>query len=101
LIDLYEADFHLPYLQTAVALTEKQIELFEDKTAGGFFSTAVGDPSLVMRIKEDYDGAEPAGQLDRGVQPGAPCPDDGPRRSPQIPRPLLKSFAARTTAVAR
>jgi uncharacterized protein YyaL (SSP411 family) len=61
LLDLYEADFHLPYLQMSIKLTEKQIELFEDKSGGGFFSTAVDDASLVMRIKEDYDGAEPSG----------------------------------------
>ena len=61
LLDLYEADFHLPYLLSAIQLTEKQIELFEDKSGGGFFSTAVGDSSLVMRIKDDYDGAEPSG----------------------------------------
>jgi uncharacterized protein YyaL (SSP411 family) len=61
LLDLYEADFHLPYLQMAIRLTEKSIELFEDKSAGGFFSTAAGDASLVMRMKEDYDGAEPSG----------------------------------------
>jgi uncharacterized protein YyaL (SSP411 family) len=61
LLDLYEADFHLPYLQAAIRLTEKQLELFEDKQAGGFFSTALGDASLVMRIKDDYDGAEPSG----------------------------------------
>jgi hypothetical protein len=61
LLDLYEADFHLPYLQAAIRLTEKQLELFEDKSGGGFFSTAAGDSSLVMRMKDDYDGAEPSG----------------------------------------
>jgi uncharacterized protein YyaL (SSP411 family) len=61
LLDLYEADFHLPYLQTAIRLTEKQIELFEDKSGGGFFSTTAGDATLVMRIKDDDDEAEPSG----------------------------------------
>ena len=61
LLDLYEADFHLPYLQTAIRLTEKQSELFEDKSGGGFFSTAAGDSNLVMRIKQDDDEAEPSG----------------------------------------
>jgi uncharacterized protein YyaL (SSP411 family) len=61
LLDLYEADFHLPYLQSAIHLTEKQIELFEDKSGGGFFSTAAGDATLVMRIKDDDDEAEPSG----------------------------------------
>jgi hypothetical protein len=37
------------------------MELFEDTEHGAFYSTAEGDPTLVMRIKEDYDGAEPSG----------------------------------------
>jgi uncharacterized protein YyaL (SSP411 family) len=61
LLDLYEAEFDTRYLETALKLAEKQSERFEDKTHGGFFSTAAGDASLVMRIKEDYDGAEPSG----------------------------------------
>jgi hypothetical protein len=61
LLDLYEAAFHLPDLETAIRLTEKQLALFEDKTAGGLFSTAEGDPSLILRMKDDYDGAEPSG----------------------------------------
>jgi uncharacterized protein len=61
LLDLYEADFHLTYLQAAIRLTEKQLDLFEDKAGGGFYSTAAGDSSLVMRMKDDYDGAEPSG----------------------------------------
>jgi uncharacterized protein YyaL (SSP411 family) len=61
LLDLYESDFHLPYLQTAIRLTEKQIALFEDKSGGGFFSTAAGDSNLVMRMKQDDDEAEPSG----------------------------------------
>ena len=60
LIDLYEAQFDLEHLRLAVRLTEKMRELFEDP-AGAFFSTPAGDPSLVLRVKEDYDGAEPSG----------------------------------------
>ncbi len=61
LLDLYETEFDVGYLQTAVRLAEKQRELFEDHEHGGFFSTAVGDASLLIRMKEDYDGAEPSG----------------------------------------
>ena len=61
LLDLYETQFDTRYLDVAVKLTGKQSELFEDKEHGGFFSTAAGDASLLMRIKEDYDGAEPSG----------------------------------------
>jgi uncharacterized protein YyaL (SSP411 family) len=28
--------------------------------AGGYFSVPEGDPSILLRQKEDYDGAEPA-----------------------------------------
>jgi uncharacterized protein YyaL (SSP411 family) len=44
-----------------MTLTDQMRDLFEDRDAGGFFSTAEGDSSLVMRVKEDYDGAEPSG----------------------------------------
>lgn len=29
-------------------------------TAGGYFQTSGGDASVLLRLKEDYDGAEPA-----------------------------------------
>jgi uncharacterized protein YyaL (SSP411 family) len=61
LLDVYETQFDTRYLEIALKLTGKQSELFEDKEHGGFFSTAAGDASLLMRIKEDYDGAEPSG----------------------------------------
>jgi uncharacterized protein YyaL (SSP411 family) len=61
LLDLYEADFHLPYPQAAMRLTEKQIKLFEDRSAGGFFGAPATDPSLLVRIKDAYDSAEPSG----------------------------------------
>jgi uncharacterized protein YyaL (SSP411 family) len=60
LIDLYEAQFDLEHLRIAVKLTDKMRELFEDPL-GGYFSSQAGDSSLVLRVKEDYDGAEPSG----------------------------------------
>jgi len=61
LLDLYEAQFDRRHLDLAVRLTEKQRELFEDTGNGAFFSTPAADAALVLRIKEDYDGAEPSG----------------------------------------
>ena len=61
LIDLYEAQFDPRHLEAAIRLTEKQRELFEDPAGGGFYSTAAGDGALVLRMKDDYDGAEPSG----------------------------------------
>jgi len=61
LLDLYETQFDRRHLDLAIRLTEKQRELFEDREGGAFFSTTAGDSSLVLRVKEDYDGAEPSG----------------------------------------
>jgi uncharacterized protein YyaL (SSP411 family) len=61
LLDLYEADFDPGHLETALALAAKMRELFEDPQAGAFFTTAGDDSSLVLRMKDDYDGAEPSG----------------------------------------
>ena len=61
LIDLYETQFDLRHLMAAIAITESQRKRFEDATNGGFYSTGAEDGALVMRIKDDYDGAEPSG----------------------------------------
>ncbi|MDZ7343594.1 MAG: thioredoxin domain-containing protein, partial [candidate division KSB1 bacterium] len=61
LIDLYEAAFDIKWLAQAVTLTETQIRLFWDQHNGGFFDTAGDDESILLRTKEDYDGAEPSG----------------------------------------
>ena len=37
------------------------MELFEDREHGGFFSTGSDQRDLVLRLKDDYDGAEPSG----------------------------------------
>jgi uncharacterized protein YyaL (SSP411 family) len=61
LLDLYETEFDQADLDLAIRLTEAMIAKFADSENGGFFSTAEGDASLVMRLKDDYDGAEPSG----------------------------------------
>ena len=61
LLDLYETEFDARDLAWAVNLAERGIELFEDRENGGFFSTAAGETDLVLRLKDDYDGAEPSG----------------------------------------
>jgi uncharacterized protein YyaL (SSP411 family) len=61
LVDLYEAVFDPRYLQAAGDLAGEMIGRFEDRDQGGFFSTAGSDPSEILRLKDDYDGAEPSG----------------------------------------
>ena len=61
LVDLYETTFDAGHLELARALADAMLTRFEDREQGAFYSTAAGDPNLVMRLKEDYDGAEPSG----------------------------------------
>ena len=61
LLDLYETSFEPGDLALAVRLAERAMALFEDAQNGGFFSTAAGEDDLVLRLKDDYDGAEPSG----------------------------------------
>ena len=61
LLDLYEGAFDARLLKIAVELTDTMRERFEDRASGGFFSTAEGDGNLLLRMKDDYDGAEPSG----------------------------------------
>ncbi len=60
LLDLYEASFELRWLQWAVGLQETLDARFWDEAHGGYFNSPADDASLVLRLKEDYDGAEPA-----------------------------------------
>ncbi len=60
LLDLYEASFEISWLQWAVQLQGIMDRLFWDASGGGYFSSAEGDPHLLVRLKEDYDGAEPS-----------------------------------------
>lgn len=60
LLDLYQADFNVHWLTWAVALQEKQDQLFEDVKEGGYFDTGSSDHSLLSRTREAYDGAEPS-----------------------------------------
>jgi uncharacterized protein YyaL (SSP411 family) len=35
-------------------------ELFWDTASGGYFNSRAADPTVIVRLKDDYDGAEPA-----------------------------------------
>ncbi len=59
LLDLHMACQEKRYLETAIELSHEQLRLFADP-AGGFFSSQES-AGLLTRIKETYDGAEPAG----------------------------------------
>jgi uncharacterized protein YyaL (SSP411 family) len=60
LLELFQADGDARWLEWALMLQRRQDELFADPVEGGWFSTTGRDPSVLLRMKEDYDGAEPA-----------------------------------------
>jgi len=59
LLDLYEADFDPGWLRWARQLQDTFDLHFWDETRGGYYSTTNRDPAILLRMKEDYDGAEP------------------------------------------
>ena len=60
-IDLYEATLGAEDLDFAIALAESMMARFYDAENGGFWQSAAGAKDLILRVKEDYDGAEPSG----------------------------------------
>ncbi|MCB1225365.1 MAG: thioredoxin domain-containing protein [Verrucomicrobiales bacterium] len=60
LLDLYEAGFDIQWLRWAVTLQREMDERFLDAEKGGYFSVHTEMPHSILRIKEDYDGAEPS-----------------------------------------
>lgn len=60
LLELFQADGDPAWLEWAIDLQRRQDELFWDEAGGGWFSTTGHDSSVLLRVKEDYDGAEPS-----------------------------------------
>jgi uncharacterized protein YyaL (SSP411 family) len=60
-LDLYEATLDERHLQFAVDLADTMLGKFYDSEHGGFWQSAGGATDLILRVKEDYDGAEPSG----------------------------------------
>ena len=60
LLELFQASGDPHWLEWALTLQKRQDELFWDAENGGWFNTTGDDPSVILRMKEDYDGAEPA-----------------------------------------
>ncbi len=59
LLDLYEAGFDDRWLRWADQLQTKMDDLFGDD-AGGYYNSPADAAAIIVRLKEDYDGAEPA-----------------------------------------
>ncbi len=60
-IHLYEATLEPRHLDFAVELAEAMIAKFYDPANGGFWQSPADMTDLILRVKDDYDGAEPSG----------------------------------------
>ena len=59
--DLYEATLESGHLDFAISLAEAMVAKFYDAENGGFWQSAAEAKDLILRVKDDYDGAEPSG----------------------------------------
>jgi uncharacterized protein YyaL (SSP411 family) len=59
-IELFQSTGDAHWLELALTLQRRQDDLFWDAQSGGWFNTTGEDPSVILRMKEDYDGAEPS-----------------------------------------
>ncbi len=60
-IELYEATLEPKHLDFAIDLADTMLAKFYDAVNGGFWQSATGATDLILRVKDDYDGAEPSG----------------------------------------
>jgi uncharacterized protein len=60
-IHLYEATLAPGHLDFAVKLADAMLAKFYDAANGGFWQSLAGSNDLILRVKDDYDGAEPSG----------------------------------------
>ena len=60
-IGLYEATLEPKHLDFAIELADAMLLKFFDLKNGGFWQSAKDANDLILRVKDDYDGAEPSG----------------------------------------
>lgn len=60
-LELYSATLKPEHLSFAVELAEALLKRFHDAEHGGFWQSSTEAKELILRVKEDYDGAEPSG----------------------------------------
>ncbi len=60
LLELFQSEPRREWLEWAIDLQRRLDELFWDEVNGGWFSSTGQDPTVLLRMKEDYDGAEPS-----------------------------------------
>jgi uncharacterized protein YyaL (SSP411 family) len=60
-LELYQATLAPRHLEFALELAQAMLAKFYDAQLGGFWQADANTGELILRVKEDYDGAEPSG----------------------------------------
>jgi len=60
-LDLYQATLDPQWLAWSLELADAAVATFFDAEHGGFFQNGGADATVLLRLKEDYDDAEPSG----------------------------------------
>jgi uncharacterized protein YyaL (SSP411 family) len=60
-IEIYEATLEPRHLDFAIELADSMLAHFYDSENGGFWQSTNDSKDLILRVKDDYDGAEPSG----------------------------------------
>jgi uncharacterized protein len=60
-IEFHEATLEPEPLDFAIKLADVMLDKFFDGENGGFWQNGPGSKDLILRLKDDYDGAEPSG----------------------------------------
>jgi uncharacterized protein YyaL (SSP411 family) len=61
MVELYESTLEPEHLDFAIQLAESLLSRYYDSTNGGFWQATGAATDLILRVKDDYDGAEPSG----------------------------------------
>ena len=67
LLDLYETSFDVKWLSWAVDLQRKQDALFWDNQRAAYFASTGNDSSVLFRMRDEYDAAEPSANSVSGM----------------------------------
>ncbi|MGH7991326.1 MAG: thioredoxin domain-containing protein, partial [Limisphaerales bacterium] len=59
-IEFYETTLEPTHLDFAIELADAMLAKFYDSENGGFWQSAADSKDLILRVKDDYDGAEPS-----------------------------------------
>ncbi|HEX3625305.1 MAG TPA: thioredoxin domain-containing protein [Verrucomicrobiae bacterium] len=98
-IEFYEATLDPEYLEFSLELAAAMLEKFFDPANGGFWQSAAGSKNLILRLKDDYDGAEPSGNSVAVLSLLKLAAITGQRRFAEAAEKTLELFAERLQKV--